>query len=526
MRHQWRLLSTLLIAASLLFVPITARAATLTTLSFDNITGNNAIDAAIGEAQLFVDVLDDGCPAQIQFKFRNTGPAASSITDIYFDDDELSPVLASLFVGADSGAGVEFEAGASPGNLPGGNDPDVDFSATASADSTSPAQPNGVNPGEFVIIGFSLAAGVDCADVIDALESGSLRVGIHVQGFAGGGSESFVNVPPPPPPPVDADVSIVKSGPGVAQPGDNIVYTFVVTNNDATDTAENVVVTDTLPAGLTYVSGTVTQGLCSIVLSTLQLTCELGSLGPGATATITVTVTVQPDIAPEFCNTATVTSTTPDPNPGNNSSTSCSEVPPPPDNTPPACKLVRVAAGPPAQLFVEVQDTGSGIKTIQVTKLNNATIQFNPGATSGAFPTFNFDGTTGLIQVVATKINQSKSAQVELKVTDEAGNITYCDPIIVDAGRENGKPVTNTFTGEHGVSEMDTWLKIIPNTDVNSVEVVINGTRLRFSGLRAGEEHHMDIAHLMNSDAEGNTVSITLYGKPDTKAVVMLGYDG
>ena len=57
----------------------------------------------------------------------------------------------------------------------------------------APAQPNGVNPGESLGIVFDLIGGQAFADTIAALADGGLRIGIHVQGFEDGGSESFVN---------------------------------------------------------------------------------------------------------------------------------------------------------------------------------------------------------------------------------------------------------------------------------------------------------------------------------------------
>ena len=48
-----------------------ASAASAVTLGFSNITGNNATDAAIGEAQLSVDVTDAG-GGLVDFKFNNT----------------------------------------------------------------------------------------------------------------------------------------------------------------------------------------------------------------------------------------------------------------------------------------------------------------------------------------------------------------------------------------------------------------------------------------------------------------------
>ena len=160
------------------------------TYSFVNITNNNAGDAAIGEAQLSVELFDVGVN-QVNFTFTNSGPEASSITDVYFDDGSLLGI-ASI---DDSDPGVQFSQNATPSELPGANTVSPPFVTTTdfSADSDPPAQPNGVNPGESLGITFDLQTGATFADVINDLASGDLRIGIHVQGFASGGSESFIN---------------------------------------------------------------------------------------------------------------------------------------------------------------------------------------------------------------------------------------------------------------------------------------------------------------------------------------------
>ena len=166
------------------------------TLGFFNITNNIAGDALIGEQQLFVDISDAG-GSQALFTFRNVGPLASSITDVYFDDGALLGI-ASI---DNSDPGVEFSQLAAPPNLPGGAAMSPAFQTTAgfSADSDAPVMPNGVGPGEYVGILFNLKNATTFDDVIADLTDGSLRIGIHVQGFATGGSESFVNVPVPAP---------------------------------------------------------------------------------------------------------------------------------------------------------------------------------------------------------------------------------------------------------------------------------------------------------------------------------------
>jgi hypothetical protein len=158
-------------------------------------------DGAIGEAQLFVELIDDLGTGQVDFIFSNNGPLASSITDVYFDDGSLLGITDVI-----DSAGVDFEQSATPPDLPGGNNLVPPFVATTgfSADSKPPTQPNGVNPLEFLTIRFNLAGSGTPADIIDELASGALRIGIHVQGYASGGSESFVNngvVDPPPDPP-------------------------------------------------------------------------------------------------------------------------------------------------------------------------------------------------------------------------------------------------------------------------------------------------------------------------------------
>jgi hypothetical protein len=167
------------------------------TLAFGCITENSAADCATGEAQLTGEVTSPSA-SLIRFQLHNAGPAASSITDVYFDDAE-DGALFQLSLIFDQAPFVDFEPGASPGNLPGASQANPDFATTDgfSADSAAPAQPRGVNPGETLGILFSLRPGASLADVLAHLADGSLRVGIHVQGFSGGGSESFVNVPEP-----------------------------------------------------------------------------------------------------------------------------------------------------------------------------------------------------------------------------------------------------------------------------------------------------------------------------------------
>ena len=166
--------------------------------SFQSINANNILNANDRQKQLFVDVSAVG--SQVLFQFQNVGTSPMSITDIYFDDGTLLG-LSSI----SSGAGTSFLRYATPFDLPGGNAANVNFNTSRgfSAGSVSPVLGNGVNPGETVGILFNLIAGQTYADTINAMAmslahpgvdlTGGLRIGIHVQGFANGQSESFVN---------------------------------------------------------------------------------------------------------------------------------------------------------------------------------------------------------------------------------------------------------------------------------------------------------------------------------------------
>jgi uncharacterized repeat protein (TIGR01451 family) len=115
----------------------------------------------------------------------------------------------------------------------------------------------------------------------------------------------------------EADLQVVKTGPGGVTAGQNITYTITVTNNGPS-TATAVQVSDPPPANATFVSN---SGAC-----TSTYPCSLGSLASGQTATITSTYSTSPTFSGNISNTATVSSTTNDPNNTNDSSTATTNV--------------------------------------------------------------------------------------------------------------------------------------------------------------------------------------------------------
>jgi large repetitive protein len=120
------------------------------------------------------------------------------------------------------------------------------------------------------------------------------------------------------------DLAITKSdSPDPVVAGNQLTYTVVATNNGPS-AATGVAVTDPLPASVTYVSGSSTQG--SVTCTSGNLTATIGNLASGASATITFTATVAPGTTGTITNTATVRGNEPESNTANNTATAVTTV--------------------------------------------------------------------------------------------------------------------------------------------------------------------------------------------------------
>jgi len=98
-----------------------------------------------------------------------------------------------------------------------------------------------------------------------------------------------------------ASLAITKSAYPVPLPlGQNLTYQITVTNHGP-DPATNVIVTDTLPPDVVFISASTGCGEIAGIV-----TCNLGTLAPGSA---TITIVVRPTIVGSFTNTATATST-------------------------------------------------------------------------------------------------------------------------------------------------------------------------------------------------------------------------
>ena len=195
----------------LMFVLAAAPAGAAVTYEFYCITNNYPSNAAIGEAQFFVDVTDDGSVGEVNyalFTIRNTGSEPSTISEVYFNDGALLGIAE-----VQNGIGVAFTQDeidpVNPPNLPGGETVTPPFIVTEgfSADANPSPAVNGVDPNEALGILFALKPGYDFGQVEADLASGALRIGLHAISIGDNEeSEAFVNTPIP------ASVLLLGSG--------------------------------------------------------------------------------------------------------------------------------------------------------------------------------------------------------------------------------------------------------------------------------------------------------------------------
>ena len=169
-----------------------------------------------------------------------------------------------------------------------------------------------------------------------------------------------------------ADLAVTKLAdvvdPATVDPTDPITYTVTVVNNGPSD-ALDVSIVDTPPAFVTLTS--VTSGDPTATCDLGTATCDVASIASGASLTMTVVGTVAANAVGSITNSASATSTTPDPNPGDNSDAVTTGVTPVADlgvtktlltaplvpGRPARYELVVTNAGPAAGANVTVTDT-------------------------------------------------------------------------------------------------------------------------------------------------------------------------
>ena len=207
-------------------------------------------------------------------------------------------------------------------NNDGGTKTAGDFTLTVSGTSPSPAsfpgseagtvvtlQPGPYAVNEAAVDGYATSKAATCAGSLAHFgDTASCTV-----------TNDDVAAPPPPPPPLRApeiDLAITKAdSPDPVSVGGLLTYTLTVTNTKG-DTASNVVVTDSLPSAVTFVSVSSTKGSCS---GTNPIICSIGTVA--FNELVSIMIVVRPNNPGTITNTAVVTGRENEHDPSNNTAT-------------------------------------------------------------------------------------------------------------------------------------------------------------------------------------------------------------
>ncbi|MET0645466.1 MAG: DUF11 domain-containing protein [Pyrinomonadaceae bacterium] len=209
-----------------------------------------------------------------------------------------------------------------------------------------------------------------------------------------------------------ADLQMTKAAAGSFAVGYNASYTLTARNNGPQSAAGTITVSDTLPAGLTYVSAAGTGWACSHASGTVTCT-RSGPVTSGTTLpAITLTVTVAAAAAPSVTNSASVSSsTTFDPNTSNNTDSETTNVL--------HLSLVKsyTLGGPNPTPGTDINYAvaftnigGAALQSLVLVDPNTSTtLKINDNADFKVGSVTNSLGSTGLVAVVAYSNNSGAS---------------------------------------------------------------------------------------------------------------------
>jgi len=235
----------------------------------------------------------------------------------------------------------------------------------ADAGSVNPATIPTLNPGDSVTI--TAVHTITATDVSNgfvlnqASASGLNTSGLTVSVLSDDPSTAAVSDPTKSIVTVAADlVTVNTNNQTIYTPGTSTVYTITITNNGPS-TAQNIVVSDALPAGTTVMSWTNSLGQSG----SGPLNETLPTMANGEIVTYTVTLDIPSNFTGTLTNTVTVSSDTTDPSPA---CSQCTDI----DNscTPPTL----AAAGPLKKCDDFVAD---GLTEVNLTQFNSTITQGN-----------------------------------------------------------------------------------------------------------------------------------------------------
>ena len=329
---------------------------------------------------------------------------------------------------------------------------------------------------------------------------------------------------------LSADMVVTDSGPSsvdVSAGATTATYTIKLTNNGP-DAAANVVLSDTLPAGSTFVSMTADSGNPDSFTfgqsGNVITESAKASISSGNSDTFTLLVSVPNNLnnGDDFSNTASVSATTTDPNSGNNSAKAAGSI----VNHNELANLVIANSGPTTSTegnnvtyTIKVTNNGpTNAKAVVLTDTLGANLKFVSATTgqgsfkqSGSVVTFSF-GVVGLNQTVTATVTAQSTEDGSLTNTASVASSTNNTnnnsqvattavaeaQIVVTNNTVSGKKVNNqtvaTFTHAGGVEPASAFKATINWGDNTSSTgtVSLSGTTYSVKGshtYRTGGTH-------------------------------------
>ena len=226
----------------------------------------------------------------------------------------------------------------------------------------------------------------------------------------------------------DPDMEVTKSAsrdPAIA--GEALTYTIIITNHGPYS-GTGVVVTDTLPGGVTFVAATASQGSCNEASGVV--TCTLHTMLVDDTGTVTVAVTVNPSTRGTLTNVAQVSATETDTNMVNNTYTETTAV------SAPVLELTKrdysdpVPAGAPLTYTLAYTNTGDATATnVVITDVLDSNVVY-----AGAFPLPT--GTTPALYWNIGPLAPSTPKEIVISVTVQSGlgdGVTLVNSATIDS---------------------------------------------------------------------------------------------
>jgi uncharacterized repeat protein (TIGR01451 family) len=205
----------------------------------------------------------------------------------------------------------------------------------------------------------------------------------------------------------NADLAVQVTGPATANEGDSVTYNITVTNAGPSS-ASGVILTDTLPSNLSYKSSSSSQGTVSV--SNGVVTFSVGTVAAGGTVTASVTALAVED--GNVANTASVSSSNPDPASANNSANATTSF------AEPAIKVSAPIKTRSRTLSNFQVATFTHANAVEPANAFTATINWGDGTTSSGAITLS--GTTYTVTGSHTYSNTARHT-ITTSVTEVAG---------------------------------------------------------------------------------------------------------